>query len=204
MNRDSNFKPILDSDGNLMQALRELPERVPPPSLRTSLRVVASRERQRILQRRTLRDWLTTWKDRLELTAKNLMRPLALPFAGGVFSTITLFSLWVVPAYPVVMTNHATDVPTALSTSVTVDGSASTGASGAVPVASIIVELSVDGQGRMVDYSVVSGDFQNDKERRSLENFLLFTRFVPATSFGKPTSGKMRLQLASARIDVKG
>ena len=35
-------------------------------------------------------------------------------------------------------------------------------------------------------------DFIDMKERRHLENLLVFATFVPATSFGKPVPGKMR------------
>ena len=34
--------------------------------------------------------------------------------------------------------------------------------------------------------------------RRSLENMLLFTEFTPATAFGQPTAGKIRLYLDPA------
>ena len=74
------------------------------------------------------------------------MRPLAVPFAGGILSAVALFSMWVVPAYPIVMADHATDIPTGLSTAVTVEGTSTIGSA----VADLIVEISVDEQGRMV------------------------------------------------------
>src|SRR5580700_7101900 len=101
-------------DEVLSQALHALPARIPPPGLTTSLRVIASRHRQRQSSRSSV-----TWRDRARLFATNLMRPLALPFAGGVFSTVVLFSTYLIPTYPVRGTG-ATDVPTALSTEATV------------------------------------------------------------------------------------
>ncbi len=70
----------------------------------------------------------------------------------------------------------------------------------------MVVDVNVDGQGRMIDYVVVSGagSLKNDVLRRSLENTLLFTEFDPATSFGVPMNGKVRLVLRSSSIDVKG
>jgi hypothetical protein len=129
------------------------------------------------------------------------MRPLALPFAGGVFSTVVLFSMWLVPTYPVRGSN-AFDAPTMLTTEATVKRTGPVGTSGG----EVIVDVMIDGQGRMVDYNIVSGHsgLTSDALRRNIENILIFTEFTPATAFGQPMSGKMRLQLGSSRIDVKG
>lgn len=188
-------RSILSNQG-LSRALRSLPVRVPPPGLRTSLRVLASRERQRILNHRTF-----AWYDRVRLFAHDLMRPLALPFAGGVFSTVVLFSMWLVPTYPV-RGDSTFDVPTVLTTEATVKGTAPIGTGGS----DVVVDVIVDGQGRMVDYTIVSGPslLKNEALRRSVENTLLFTEFTPATTFGYPMAGKMRLFLHSSHIDVKG
>jgi len=182
-------------DKALSRALRSLPRRLPPLSLTSSLRVLASRERSRIANRGI------AGMDRLRLFADNLMRPLALPFAGGVFSTVVLFSMWLVPTYPV-RGSSSFDVPTILTTEATVKLTGPIGASGG----EVIVDVVIDGQGRMVDYTIVSGHsvLNNDSLRRNIENILIFTEFTPATSFGQPMSGRVRLQLGSSRIDVKG
>ncbi len=182
-------------DKALSRALRSLPRRLPPLSLTSSLRVLASRERSRIANRGIAA------MDRLRLFADNLMRPLALPFAGGVFSTVVLFSMWLVPTYPV-RGSSSFDVPTILTTEATVKLTGPIGASGG----EVIVDVVIDGQGRMVDYTIVSGHsvLNNDSLRRNIENILIFTEFTPATSFGQPMSGRVRLQLGSSRIDVKG
>src|SRR5277367_5735403 len=63
--------------------LRSLPQRNSPPDLMFRLRVVASKAR---METRTSR-----WRhrlDRLELSLKHLMRPLALPAVGGLCSAI--------------------------------------------------------------------------------------------------------------------
>src|SRR3974390_3187411 len=94
----------LDED-QVVQALRSLPRLRPPAKLNSSLRVIASREVQRLVRGRSL-----TRMDRFRLSFDNLMRPLALPFAGGVFSAVILFSMWVVPSYPV-RASSTFDVP---------------------------------------------------------------------------------------------
>lgn len=184
-------------DEVLTKALRGLSARVPPPDLRTSLRVIASRHRQRILGAPGL-----GWRDRARLFATNLMRPLALPFAGGVFSTVVLFSMWMIPTYPVRGSSTSSDVPTALFTEATVDRIGPVGAAGE----DVIVDVTVNDQGRMVDYTIVSGysDLNDASLKRSIETILLFTTFTPATALGQPVSGKMRLLLSKSHVDVKG
>ncbi len=70
----------------------------------------------------------------------------------------------------------------------------------------VVVDVWVDGQGRMFDYAIVAGAtvLANSQLRRRLENMLLFTQFTPATEFGQPTASKVRLRLGSSRIDVRG
>ena len=55
-------------------ALRGLPLRVPPAGFSTALRVLASRERQRLLSRRTWTQSFSDWQDRARLFSHNLMR----------------------------------------------------------------------------------------------------------------------------------
>ena len=183
----------MPSDELLGRLLRGLHPRVPPSSLTTSLRVLASRERRRREGAELL--------DRLNLFATNMMRPLALPFAGGVFSTIVLFSTWLVPTYPM-RAQGTFDVPTMLTTEATLKGTGVVGASDS----DVVVDVIVNVEGRMVDYTIVSGRgvLSNAVSRRNFENFLLFTEFTPATAFGQPMSGKMRLSLQPSHIDVKG
>src|SRR5712692_9772583 len=83
-----------ESDEALTRALGSLPRRIPPPGLTTALRVLASHERQRIRARRRPLDRWAAWRDRVLLAANNVMRPLALPACGGVFSAVVLLGMW--------------------------------------------------------------------------------------------------------------
>jgi hypothetical protein len=187
------------SEERLQNALRNLPRRNPPAGLTTSLRVLASRE----VQRRNSPDGgrLAAWLDRTRLALDNLMRPVALPAAGGVFSAFALFAMFVVPTYPL-RARGTYDVPTMLSTEATIKGTAPL----SVVNGDVFVDVSVDGQGRMIDYAIVGGAgvLVDPTLRRRIENVLLFTEFVPATSFGMPTAGKMRISMHSSWIEVKG
>jgi hypothetical protein len=195
--RDGKF-----SDENLSRALRSLPARISPAGLTTSLRVIASRERQRILAQRSLAHRWAAWKDTVSLSMTNFMRPMAIPFAGGVLSAVVLLGMWVIPTYPL-RANNTYDIPTMLSTEASIKGAAAVSAANG----EIVVDVTVDDQGRMVDYQIVSGQvvLQDKVLRRRLENMLLFTTFIPATSFGQPMAARMRLSLHSlSQIDVKG
>ena len=180
----------------LENALLSLPGRVPPAGLTTSLRVIASRERQRRLQRYDWRRALVTWYERTCLAMNDVMRPLALPFAGGVVSAIVLFSAWLVPTYPL-RASGGSDVPTMLTTQATVKGAVPASASSG----DMAVDITVDGEGRMVDYDIVGDDvaFQDAAVRRRLESFLYFNEFVPATAFGRPVAGTVRVPIYASQ-----
>jgi len=168
---------------------------MPPSGLRTSLRVLASRERLRLLSRQI------NWRDRLNLSVTNMMRPLALPLAGGIFSAVLLFSICLGPMYAV-RADDSSDIPTGLTTEATVKSM--------MPLAGscgdVVVDVIIDETGRMVDYKVVSGfnTLTSAEIRRSLENRLIFTTFEPVTQFGHATSGKLRLYFRNSEVDVKG
>ncbi len=172
--------------------LRSLPPRKPPAGLATSLRVIASRERQRLLEERSPAGAFAAWLDRTRFTMQDMLRSLALPATGGLFSAVVLFSMWVVPTYPL-RAKVSTDIPTRLTTSAeAVMGSATAGLTD-----SVLVDVDVDEQGNFVDYQVVSGAsvVSDPTTRRRMENLLLFIKFVPATSFGMPMAGKTRVLL---------
>ena len=132
--------------------LRSLPPRVPPTGLTTSLRVIASRERQRLVEGRSLVRVFALWFDRTRFRLRDMLRPLMLPATGGVLSAVVLFSMWVVPTYPL-RTKIAVDIPTQLST----DCKFSSFQVAAGLSDSVLVDVEVDDQGHLVDYQIVSG-----------------------------------------------
>ena len=176
--------------------LRSLPPSVPPSGLRTSLRVIASKERQRLIQGHGMRQVLGSWLDRTRQSFQEMLRPLALPAAGGVFSALVLFSMWLVPTYPL-RAKVMADIPTSLTTEVDPSVDVTKGSSGVGLRDSVLVDVDVDEQGHFVDYQVVSGAsaVSNPTTRRRMENLLYFTKFAPATSFGQPMAGRVRVLL---------
>jgi hypothetical protein len=192
---------ISEQHARIKVSLGMLPARVPPAGLQLALRSLASRE---LARRRggggisaRFGRWANVWQFRLD----GLMRPLALPFAGGLVSAILVFALFV-PMFAVRGKSVIQDVPTMLFTEATVN---------AVPdfdmnEDEVLVDLVVDGQGRIVDYSAPNGQdwMRNAPLRRRLENALLFTNFTPSTMFGQPASTRVRLTIRRSQIDVKG
>jgi hypothetical protein len=180
------------SHEHVSMTLRSLPPRVPPAGLTTSLRVIASRERQKLVENRSLGRVFVSWLDRTHFMLREMLRPLMLPATGGVFSAVVLFSMWVVPTYPL-RAKMVVDTPTSLTTfPITEPFSASTGFTD-----SVLVDVDVDDQGHFVDYQVVSGGaaVSDPATRRRMENLLLSIKFAPATSFGMPMAGKARVLL---------
>lgn len=193
----------LEDHGQVRSALRGLAPRVPPKQLETRLRVLASRAAARQAGRATFPRMMASAWERFRLRADNLMRPLALPLAGGLVVAIALFGM-LVPSFAIPPDDAKFDVPTVLSTEATLKSMAPISFSDSD--ADVVVDLTVDEQGRMVDYSIVEGKARvaTEAERRSLENSLLFTLFNPATAFGQPMSGKVRVSIRRSRIDVRG
>lgn len=170
--------------------LRALPPMPVPDSLRTRLRAVASQEHVR---RHRPPVW-TLLRMRLRLAVDNLMRPLAIPFAGGVSAAAIIIG----SLTPSLMTPRfvGNDVATPIYEEARmsqVPGRMSPDDLGG----DALLEVSIDAQGRVSDLSVPEGTLTNE-----LANEILFTTYVPAKMFGQPAPGKLLLR--RSRITVKG
>jgi hypothetical protein len=174
--------------------LRSLPKISVPAKLTEELFVVALRER---IRRQQPLSWPAYWATRARLFIDNLMRPLALPCAGGLASAVFLFGV-LVPTlgFP---RNTANDVPTNLYTQASVENIAPFGFNND----DVVLELVINEQGRVVDYFVPKGQI-NRELASNIGNMILFTSFNPATMFGQPTSGRLSVSFRRSRIVVKG
>lgn len=184
--------------------MKSLPRLSPPATLQAQLRVLASRE---ALRRRRYRSVGSLWNYVREETAllfNNLMRPYAVPCAGGLLSTLFLFGL-VAPSFWV-NRNIRHDVPTAISTQASLEFSLAFELTGVSPFDEMVVDVNIDEAGRVTGYSIPRGQaWTGDRALlRSLENTLLYTKFTPATFFGQPASGKTRITIRRNSVDVRG
>lgn len=186
---------------NLRSNLRRLPSPAMPAHLVHKLRVLASHERARQMTRSSWATWFGHWADQLELTFNNLMRPLALPFAGGLLSAVVVFCLIFVPSFG---TAGPLGVDPAIELVTTpVDGTVE-GAPGETPGEILrgpalscdktIVELDIDESGNVRDWNMLLG--QMDEE---VKNLIIYSHFIPATYFGRPVPGKVIVALHDGR-----
>jgi hypothetical protein len=183
----------------LRSALRSLPAEAPPARLITQLQVLASRERMRQISRGTLTALIHFWGGELRLFFDNLMRPLAIPFAGGLISALFLFAMLA----PALQFPHHSAHDVLLSglfgqTQATFDEIPPFGFS----EDDVVVQVTLDRDGSVVDYSIPNN--LNSKLRNDIANMILFTRFEPATEFGMPIAGKILVSFRRDRIVVKG
>jgi len=187
----------LDDLSQTRGGLLNMPGVPVPPRLQTQLQVLASRERSRRLETRTPALTMRSWARRVKLFADNLMRPLALPFAGGVVSALCLFSM-LVPTlgFRQIIRN---DVPSRLYTAATLVEVAPFGISSDETV----VELSVDAKGQATDYSVQQGRMSPEMQA-DLTKMMVYSRFIPATLFGQPTNGKLLVSFRRMHYVVRG
>ncbi|MFB3825669.1 MAG: zf-HC2 domain-containing protein [Bryobacteraceae bacterium] len=182
----------------LRSGLRSMAYARPPAELISRLQVVASRERARRLERLEAGSALRRVLAQFSLLMDNLMRPLALPFAGGLVSALCIFGM-LLPTLWLRIGNAGGDVPTAFYTQPSLEDL------GPVDFLSdeTVIEVTVDERGRITDYTVPSGKLARDLESQ-MANLVLFSSFQPATLFGRPTSGKVLVSFRRSRIVVRG
>jgi hypothetical protein len=187
----------LEAIQNQRKALRRMDCAPVPAGLTAQLRVMASHERERHLSRATLAARFRYWSGRMELMVDNLMRPFALPFAGGLLSALVIFSV-LVPS----LSFHHNFGDEAFFTSpdgevVLVDSRGGYVQAGyldprilplniAIPDNSNAVTLTVDENGKVCDWYVSRGQLTPE-----LLNVVMFSQFKPATNFGLPTAAKV-------------
>lgn len=176
------------------RAVHALPRRPVPVNLAISLRVIASKQyAQRASRQR--------WKERLQLWTANTWRPVALPMVGGLVTACLLFAVLLPTLTPPVLASN--DAPPSWYQSAELSDLGPFG----LRADHITLDLILDEQGRMIDYSIPASEkilFEDLKLRRNVENNLLFMRFKPAEFFGQPTAGKLRITIRRSQLDVKG
>jgi len=181
----------------LREHLLNLPPAPVPSLVRTQLQVVASRERARWNSMKTLPLALRTWAINCKLAMDNLMRPLALPFAGGLVSALLMFSV-VVPTLGF-RPSVRNDVPIRLYTAATLVEATPFELSND----EAIVQLFVDSKGQATDYSVQRGNV-SPAMQADLNKMMFFSRFTPATWFGQPTNGTVLVSFRRIHYVVRG
>ncbi len=190
----------LESIEHQRLTLRGMNQPSMPAALAAQLRVMASHERARQVARTSLASRWQAWSATCRLWFDNLMRPVALPFAGGVLSAMVLFGL-LVPSlsfshnfpdrafltYPdgevIALSSNGTYIPASYGEILTIVPANMDSSDYAN-----VVWLTVNETGKVVDYSIERGNLTPD-----LQSIILFSQFTPATLLGLPTSGRVRV-----------
>lgn len=172
---------------------------IPPADLAMRIRVTASRKRNW---------WPMAFWNRTNLIMQNILKPLAFPATGGVLAAIAIF-LFVTQGMLVGLpvSSAADDLPLNLVqpaeleslapfpiADMNVDGRASAGA--------LLLEATVDAQGQVVYYKILSGPATPELQRQ-IDQLLLFSRFRPQSEFGRPMGGG-RVLLNFSEVRVRG
>ena len=148
------------------------------------------------------------WLQRAAIISENILEPLALPATGGVLTAIFAF-LFVVQGILVgVPVAGANDWPGNLIQPARLESLApfpvaGIADSGETPDAGLlIVDATLNELGQVVSYNILAGP--NDAAvRHQLDQVLLFSRFRPQISFGRPMPGG-RVILNFSEVRVRG
>jgi len=154
---------------------------------------------------------LRRWKRRLELILEDIIEPLTLPATGGVLVALLVFAT----VYPIlgaaIRLNAAVpDSPTNLFQPARLEMLAGFQMSrweelsrtGGRP---LLVEAMVNAEGQASSYRIIS-DMSGHVDpgmQHELDQVVLFSKFKPQMSFGRPTSGG-RVVLSFSQIRVRG
>ena len=187
--------------------LSRMPKSLPPADLAVRIKVAAAQAQQS-------RDWpsrLRRVKDRAEILLENVFRPLTVPATGGLFSAILVFVLvfqMIVPGITVRAVEN--DVPINLMRPAELVSLSDYPQSWAPEQHDLelslphglLVDVTVDAHGHMTGYQILAGPSSLEL-RRQLDQMLLFSRFSPMLSFGRPTSGG-HVVLSFSAVRVRG
>jgi len=183
-----------ESMRELRGALRQLDKPELPARLVHRLSMLAFDERLRQLSHVSLSVRAHRWAERVQLVFENLMRPMALPFAGGVLSALVMFAMLVPSlAFP---HNFRNDVPLwVLYTDPALQEGNPADAGD-----EIVVEVTIDERGRVQGYTVTRGQMTPEIKT----TLALFLRFTPATVFDQPTWSRVLVSFRRSQISVRG
>lgn len=183
----------LETFRKLSVLLSRMPKNVPPTDLAVRIKVAAA-------QAQHSQGWssrLRKVRDRAEILLDNVFRPLTVPATGGVFSAVVVFVLVLQLMAPGLTVQAVpNDVPLDIlrpAELVSISDYPQAWASEqhelelSLPQG-LQVYVTVDARGQMLDYEILSGP-ASPALCHQLDQILLFSRFRPMMSFGRPTAG---------------
>jgi len=185
--------------------LSRVPRSAPPADLAVRIRVAAAQ----LTPAQDLPSRLRKLCDRAEILLDNVFRPLSVPATGGFFSAILVFVLVLQLIAPGISVRAVgNDVPLNILRPAELISLSDYPQSWAPEQHDLelslphglLLDVTVDQHGQMVAYQILSGPKSLDL-RHQLDQMLLFSRFRPMMSFGRPTAGgHVILSFSAVRI----
>jgi anti-sigma factor RsiW len=163
-----------------------------PADLQLKLRVAISGEVARA--RRPLLEGLS-------IRLQNAIDAFMVPATAGLATAVVIFGLIMGLLAPPLQADNP-DVPLMLNTAPQLQQTAFGATVNSIHEGSLVIEAYVDPNGRVQDYRILSDPNDSGQLLPEVKNMLIFTTFRPATSMGRPTSG--RAVLSFSKISVKG
>ncbi len=182
-------------------ALRAAPVRKVNRQLALALRSLGSREAARRRRQVDFRTHVNDIRERVTFWLSGLMKPLALPAAGGLAVAVLLFVTVMTSFQGIISAPQPGDIPTVLATEPLLKSTLLDTAP-----EEINVDVLVDEQGRVTDYSLPKylDEGARQEVRRMIGNSLLFSQFQPKTTFGRPIPGWVRVTFRRTQLEVRG
>ena len=148
--------------------------------------------------------------ERALLVSQNILEPLAVPATGGVLTALAVFVLAVQSMLVGVPLSGAVpnDLPLNLVEPAQLESLAPfpvagvTDADGRSGSGGLVLEATLNAQGQVVFYKILAGPHDTTVQHQ-LDEVLLFSRFRPQMSFGRPMDGG-RVFLSFSSIRVRG
>ncbi len=175
----------LDGWQSMEADLRALPRRRVPADLALRLRVRMSQQLHRNLG------------SGLRVRLENLLKPLLIPAVGGVLTAVICFCL--IMETGVAPVTDIPDVPLQIVTPVRIETLAPVDLN--TEENPLVLLTRIDANGHATGYRLLSGEKSPEIMQR-LDRMIYFSKFQPATTFGRPTDGEVVLSLR--RITVRG
>ena len=180
---------------------------IPPADLAVRIRVAAAQS----IATQGLPSRLRRMRDRAEILLENVFRPLTVPATGGFVSAILIFVVVLQLIVPGILVRAVqNDVPLNIlrpAELITLSDYPQAWAPEqhdselALPHG-LLLDVTVDAHGQMAGYQILSGPKSLDI-RHQLDQMLLFSRFRPMLSFGRPTAGG-HVILSFSAVRVRG
>jgi hypothetical protein len=175
------------------QLVANLGRRKAPADLELNLRLAVSREAARTSAASLTSLWL-----RIEYALKAFMVPVSAGLATAMLIFAVLMGFSAMP-----LQADDSDVPLMLHTAPRLEPSIFPTASlDSITDDALVIEAYVDANGRVQDYRILSDSETSKRLLPQVKNMLIFTTFRPATSMGRPTTG--RAVLSFSKISVRG